>query len=158
MKIALGSDHAGFKLKEEIKSWLESEGYTVFDYGAAQEDPNDDYPDFVMPAARAVASGEAERAIIFGSSGEGEGIAANRLKGVRALVYYGPQDPLLDTHKTGMQKDLITVSREDNDSNVFAIGASFVPFGEAKEVIVRWLETPFTAEERHIRRIKKLDA
>ncbi len=72
-------------------------------------------------------------------------------------MYYGPEDPLLETHKTGVQKDLITVSREDNDSNVLALGASFVSLEEAQEVVTRWLETPFTGEERHIRRIKKLD-
>lgn len=157
MKIALAADHAGWKLKEEAKLWLESEGHTVFDYGATEESSDDDFPDFVIPAARAVAMGEVERAIVFGSSGQGEGIAANRLKGVRALVYYGPEDPLFESHKTGVQKDLITVSREDNDSNVLAIGASFVPLPEAKEVIARWLETPFTGEERHVRRIQKLD-
>lgn len=158
MKIAIGADHAGFKLKEEVKLWLEEEGHTVFDYGASLENPGDDYPDFVVPTARAVAMGEVERAIVFGSSGQGEGIAANRLKGVRALVYYGPEDPLFETHKAGVQKDLITVSREDNDSNVLAIGASFMPLPEAKEVIARWLKTPFTGEERHVRRINKLDA
>src|SRR3989344_3652338 len=121
MKIALGADHAGFALKEEIKQWLEAEGHTVFDYGAAVLNPDDDYPDFIVPAARAVASGEAERGIVFGSSGQGEGIAANRMKGVRALVYYGPEDPLFESHKTGVQKDLVTVSREDNDSNVLSI-------------------------------------
>ncbi|MBP9772162.1 MAG: RpiB/LacA/LacB family sugar-phosphate isomerase [Candidatus Pacebacteria bacterium] len=157
MKIALGADHAGFALKEELKRWLEENGHTVFDYGATDENPDDDYPDFILPAARAVAMGEADRALVLGSSGQGEGIAANRLKGVRALVYYGPEDPLLETHKTGVQKDLITVSREDNDSNVLALGASFVSLEEAQEVVTRWLETPFTGEERHIRRIKKLD-
>src|SRR5262245_1792592 len=155
MKIALAADHAGFKLKEELKAWLEAEGHTVFDYGAMEENPTDDYPDFIVPAAKAVASGEAERAVVFGSSGQGEGIAANRIKGVRALVYYGPEDPLFESHKHGMQKDLVTVSREDNDSNALAIGASFVALDEAKEVIARWLATPFTEEERHLRRIKK---
>jgi ribose 5-phosphate isomerase B len=158
MKIALGADHAGLELKEEIKTWLEADGHAIFDYGAMEENPDDDYPDFVMPAARAVAAEEADRAIIIGSSGQGEAIAANRIRGVRAFVYYGPEDPLFESHKTGMQKDIITVSREDNDSNVLSIGASFVPLDEAKEVITRWLETPFTGEERHVRRIKKLDA
>ncbi len=146
MKIALGTDHAGFHLKERIKSWLEAEGHAVFDYGAKEEEPGDDYPDYVVPAAKAVASGEAERAVIFGGSGQGEAIAANRVNGVRAVVYYG------------LAEEILILSREHNDANVLSIGARFVTSEEAQEAITIWLGTAFSGDERHLRRIKKLDA
>ncbi len=146
MKIALGADHAGFKLKEELKTWLEAEGHTVFDYSAPEETPDDDYPDFVVPAVRAVASGEAERAIIFGGSGQGEAMAANRIKGIRAAVYYG------------MSEEILTLSREHNDANVLSLAARFLTFEEAKEATHIWLHTDFSGDERHVRRIKKLDS
>lgn len=157
MKIALGTDHAGFALKEKLKPFLESLGHEVVDYGAFELNPSDDYPDFVFPVARAVAGGDVERGIVIGSSGEGESIAANRIQGVRALVYYGHRDPLTESAKVGESKDLIRVSREDNNSNVLSIGASFVAVDEAQRVVELWLQTPFTDEARHVRRIKKLD-
>ncbi|MCI0619749.1 RpiB/LacA/LacB family sugar-phosphate isomerase [Candidatus Wolfebacteria bacterium] len=158
MRIAIAADHVGFELKEKLKTFLEHLGHEVKDFGAYEFDPSDDYPDFIMPAARAVGSGEVERAIVIGSSGQGEGIVANRIKGARALVYYGNVDPLPESHKTGPSVDLITSSREDNDSNILALGASFVSLEDSELVVQRWLETPFTAEERHKRRIQFLDS
>ncbi len=146
MKIALGADHAGVALKEEIKTWLEADGHAIFDYGALEENPDDDYPDFVIPAAKAVASGEAECAIIFGGSGQGEAIAANRIQGIRAVVYYG------------LVEEILTLSREHNDANVLSLGARFLTSEEAREAVHIWLSTEFSGDERHIRRIKKLDA
>jgi ribose 5-phosphate isomerase B len=157
MQIALAADHTGFELKEKLKPLLKHLGHEVEDFGAHEFDPVDDYPDFMMPAAHAVGSGEAERGIVIGSSGQGEGIVANRVKGVRALVYYGNVEPLSESRKTGRLVDLITSSREDNDSNVLALGASFMSLEDAELIVKRWLETPFTGEERHIRRIRKLD-
>ena len=125
--------------------------------GAGTYERFDDYTDYVFPVARAVAKDSESRGIVIGSSGQGEGTAANRIKGIRAFVYYGTALPLPETAKVGVPKDIVTISREDNDSNVLALGASFVPEEEAKEVIKRWLETPFTGEERHQRRIRKLD-
>jgi ribose 5-phosphate isomerase B len=158
MKLALAADHAGFHLKEEIKTWLEENGHTVFDYGATNENPEDDYPDFIMPAARAVASGEANRAIVIGSSGQGEAMAANKIHGVRAVVYYAAAERLADSHKVGHEKSIIEASRTDNDSNVLAIGASFVSLENAKRVVSEWLSLQFSHEERHVRRIAKLEA
>ncbi|MEK7579501.1 MAG: RpiB/LacA/LacB family sugar-phosphate isomerase [Patescibacteria group bacterium] len=157
MRIALGADHAGFALKEKLVSFVAELGYEIIDKGAFSYDKDDDYPDFIISAVRAVADDEADRAIVVGSSGQGEGMAANKVKGVRAAVYYGHKDHLPQTKKTGQQKGLIASAREDNDSNVLAIGASFVNEDEAKQAVKEWLETPFSNEERHVRRIKKLD-
>jgi len=157
MKIALASDHAGFQLKEVIKKFLIELGHDVKDFGAIEYNDGDDYPDFIIPAAKAVAAGEVDRAIVFGSSGQGEGIASNRVNGVRAFVYYGDAKPLSKHTKVGKIENIVQVSREDNDSNVLSLGASFVSEDEAKKVIKLWLDTLFTNEERHARRIKKLD-
>lgn len=157
MRIAIAADHAGFEFKEKLKPFLEHLGHDVQDFGAHKFNASDDYPDFIIPAARAVGAGEVDRAIVIGSSGQGEGIVSNRVKGVRTLVYYGNVEPLPESHKTGPQVDLITSSREDNDSNVLALGASFVSLEDAELIVQRWLETPFTGEARHARRIAKLD-
>ena len=157
MKIALAADHAGFALKEKLKRFLEGAGHEVVDFGAGELNRDDDYPDFIIPAARALAKGEAERAIILGSSGQGEAVAANRTKGVRTLVYYGVASPLQEHAKVGMIRGIVETSREDNNSNVLSIGASFVGEEEAKEVVRAWLTAPFAGEERHVRRIEKLD-
>lgn len=158
MKIALGADHAGFHLKETLKAFLGSEGHEILDFGATTEDPADDYPDFVRPAAQAVAQGEADRAIVVGSSGEGEAMAANKIRGIRAVVYYGAAERLPESHKVGHEKSIIEASRTDNDSNVLAIGASFVSLESAKRVVSEWLSLQFSHEERHVRRITKLEA
>jgi ribose 5-phosphate isomerase B len=146
MKIALGADHAGFKLKEKVSEFLVSLGHEVMDKGAFSFDPADDYPDFVFPVAHAVADGEADRGIIVGKSGEGEAMCANRVKGVRAALF------------SGGPKEIIQLSREHNDANVLSLGSDFVDFETAQEILPTWLSTPFSADERHVRRIKKLDA
>lgn len=158
MKIALAADHAGFLLKEALKPFLVSEGHEVIDCGATVEDPNDDYPDFVRPAALAVSRGDAERAIVIGSSGQGEAMTANKVHGARAVVYYGMAERLPDSHKVGHEQGIIEASRKDNDSNVLALGASFVSLDEAKRVVTEWLSLNFSGEERHVRRIAKLEA
>lgn len=147
MKIYLGSDHAGFRLKEEIRHFLVAEGYNVTDLGANRESRDDDYPDFVHPVAEKVSEDPDNRwGIILGGSGEGEAIVANRYKGVRAAVWYGKNDRI------------ITLSREHNDANVLAIGARFVSAEEAKLAIQLWLTTPFSHDPRHQRRIDKIDS
>lgn len=145
MKIALGTDHAGFELKETVKAHLEAAGHEVADYGAYELDTDDDYPDFVFPACWAVSDGEVERAIVFGGSGQGEGVAANKVDGIRAVVWYGGED------------DIITLSREHNDANVLSIGARFVSTEDAMDAINTWLAADFSNDERHVRRNKKLD-
>lgn len=146
MKIYIGTDHAGFLHKEEIKNFLLAEGVDVVDYGAETFDENDDYPDFISLVAQAVAADVGSAGIIFGGSGQGEAIVANRTAGVRAVVYYGGPD------------SIITLSREHNDANVLSIGARFVSIEEAKAVVVLWLQTNFSGEERHVRRITKIDS
>lgn len=146
MIIYLGADHAGFALKEEIKVWLREEGYQIQDEGAFQLEPTDDYPDFVSIVAKQVAAEPVEsRGLIFGGSGQGEAIVANRFTGVRAAVYYGGPE------------QVITWSREHNNANVLSLGARLLKPDEAKTAIKLWLETNFTGEDRHIRRIKKID-
>jgi len=146
-RIILATDHAGFKLKEAIKSFLESKGYGVLDVGAHEYNEGDDYPPFMIAAAMKVAedlSGET-KAVIFGGSGEGEAIVANRFPGVRALVWYGGS------------KDILKLSREHNNANILSIGARFVDEASAKEAVELWLSTPFSQDERHIRRIQEID-
>lgn len=145
MKIFLGTDHAGYDLKEKIKEWLAEWGYEYEDKGAHSLDPTDDYPDFIHPVAEAVSlDSENNRGVILGGSGQGEAMAANRAQGVRAAVYYGGN------------LDIVRISREHNNSNVLALGARFVEEEEAKQAVKLWLDTPFSEDERHIRRISKI--
>ncbi len=144
MKIVLASDHAGFELKNHVKDHLTKKGYQVEDFGAYEYNSNDDYPDFILPAARVVGSSKNTFGIIFGGSGQGEAMAANRVKGVRAVVYYdGP-------------KRIIKLSRQHNNANILSLGARFLSKERAIEVIELWLKTPFEGD-RHLQRIKKLD-
>lgn len=152
--IYLGADHRGYDLKEKIKQWLSDWGYQFEDCGAFTYDKDDDYPDFVSKAAQAVANDpEQSRGIILGGSGQGEAMAANRFKGVRAAVFYGL--PTVVLAKEG--PDIIKMSREHNNANILSLGASFLNEESAKNAIKLWLETDFTKEERHERRLKKLD-
>jgi ribose 5-phosphate isomerase B len=145
MRIALASDHAGYELKEVLKAHLISGGHEVEDSGAHALDPADDYPDFIVPAAHMVSDGICERAIVLGGSGQGEAMAANRVAGVRAVVYYGEPS------------DIIRLSREHNDANVLSLGARFLSKEEAVSAVDAWLGTPFSEDERHARRIAMLD-
>jgi|SRR3989344_459959 len=146
MKIFLGADHAGFGLKEKVKVHLRGLGYEVADEGAFKLDSADDYPDFVEIVSKQVASDpENHRGIIFGGSGQGEAMCANRFKHVRAAVWYGGSD------------EILKLSRGHNNANILSIGARFVDEIVAKRVIKLWLDTAFSGEDRHIRRIAKLD-
>lgn len=144
-KIYLASDHAGFELKETFAAHLRERGYEVEDVGPLAFDPQDDYPDYILPMAAKVAGDRGSFGIGIGASGQGEAIVANRLKGVRAAVYYGGSD------------EIIRLSRQHNDANVLSLGAKFLSADEAKAAAILWLETPFSNEERHARRIKKID-
>ena len=159
MKIAIGSDHTGFELKEKLVPFIEQElGIDVIDDGAYELDKSDDYPDFVIPVARTVSENPHDvRGIIIGYSGQGEAIAANRFPHVRAIVYYGEQKPLKDSSKSGSPSGVIEAGRADNDSNILSIGAGFVNFEEAREAVKRWLDTSFSGEDRHVRRISKIE-
>ena len=144
MKIYLASDHAGFGLKQFLGDHLKDLGHAVEDCGALEMDPLDDYPDFIIPAAEKVAKNPNSRGIIMGGSGQGEAIAANRIKGVRAVVFYaGPMD-------------IVKLSRTHNNANILSFGARFITQEKAADVIDLWLNEPFEGG-RHKKRIDKLD-
>ena len=144
MNIHLATDHAGLELKNAIKDYLIEKGHEVTDHGAHEYDAQDDYPDFIFPCARAVAANPENRGIILGGSGQGEAMAANRIKGVRAAVYYGEE------------REIARLSREHNNANVLSLGARFISEQEIYDVIETWLDEPFEGG-RHQRRIDKLD-
>lgn len=144
MKIHLATDHAGLELKDKIKQHLNELGHDVIDHGAYEYDALDDYPDFIFPCAKAVTEDNRSRGIILGGSGQGEAMAANRIKGIRAAVFYnGP-------------KEIIELSRQHNDANILSLGARFMSEEEIYRIIEIWFDTDFE-EGRHKRRIDKLD-
>ena len=144
MKIHIATDHAGLDLKNIIRDYLISKGHEVTDHGAHKYDALDDYPDYIFPCAKAVASDLESRGIILGGSGQGEAMAANRVKGVRAAVFYnGPVE-------------IVKLSREHNNANILSLGARFMTEDEIYNVIEMWLDEPFGGG-RHQRRIDKLD-
>jgi len=143
--IYLASDHAGFELKKQIGEFLKEMNLDFEDVGPHTYDAQDDYPDFIIPAAEKVAEKPLEnKGIVLGGSGQGEALAANKVKGVRAALYYGGST------------DIITLSRVHNNANVLSLGARFLTMDEIKEVIKLWLATDFTEEERHARRLDKI--
>ncbi|MFL3050791.1 MAG: RpiB/LacA/LacB family sugar-phosphate isomerase [Candidatus Neomarinimicrobiota bacterium] len=144
MIIHIATDHAGLDLKNSLKDYLNSQGYEVIDHGAFEYDARDDYPDFIFPCAKAVASDKNSKGVILGGSGQGEAMAANRIKGIRAAVYYGSE------------VDIPILSRQHNNSNILSIGARFVSKKEIYAILDEWLSEPFTGG-RHQRRLDKLD-
>ncbi len=148
MTIYFATDHAGFELKNILLAHVrDTLGMAVVDCGAEQYDAEDDYPDFIQVAARKVAEdSKNHRAVILGGSGQGEAIVANRFKGVRATVYYGGESTI------------IALGRQHNDTNVLSLGARFLSVEEAKQAVTDWLATDFSEDERHIRRIAKIDS
>lgn len=145
MEIFLGSDHAGFELKEKIQKFLLSKGYIVTDCGPDVYDPMDDYPDFISRVAQNVSRSRQAKGIIFGMSGQGEAMVANRFPNVRASVYYGGAE------------EIIRLSREHNDANILSLGTKLLSLEEITRAITLWLETPFSGAERHIRRIREIE-
>ena len=144
MKIHLATDHAGLELKEKVKLYLSDLNYEVIDHGAYEYDALDDYPDFIFPCANAVSNDPESKGIILGGSGQGEAMAANRVKGVRAAVFYNGPD------------EIIKLSRKHNNANILSLGARFMSEGEMYKIIEVWLSTDFESG-RHQRRIQKLD-
>ena len=158
MIVYFASDHAGFELKNELLAFVRDElGLEVKDCGAHTFDVGDDYPDFIRLVAEAVSRNPVEaRAIILGGSGQGEAMCANKYAGVRAVVYYGA--PLRSqTDADGQELDMVMSTRVHNDANVLSLGVRFLDTVEAKEAVKMWLETPFSQDARHVRRIKKLE-
>jgi len=150
-KIYIGTDHAGFELKQQLIPFIKELGYEVKDCGAFKYEKDDDFPDYISPVAKAVAlNPESNCGIVLGGSGQGEAIVANRYPNVRAIVFYG--DPGLFP-----KESIIQLSRLHNDSNILSLGARFLKINQAKRAIRTWLLTNFSNEERHIRRIKKIE-
>lgn len=149
--IYLATDHAGFELKEKVKSYLASTypSISVQDCGATTYDESDDYTDFIHKAGESlsadVITGKGNRAIVFGGSGEGEAMVMNRYKGVRCTTYYGGSI------------DIVKLGREHNDANAISFGARFLEESECLLAIDTFLKTPFSKDSRHARRIHKLD-
>jgi len=141
MKIAIGSDHAGFIYKEKIKQFLSALGHEVTDFGTDSEEPVD-YPLFIRPVAEAVARGEVERGVVLGGSGNGEAMAANRVKTVRCALCWNVVSARL--------------ARQHNDANMISLGQRMLSEEEALEIVRVWLETEFEGG-RHLRRIQLLD-
>ena len=144
-KIYISGDHAGFKLKEKLKPFLEKKGYVVKDIGPFEYNSKDDYPDFVMPMAKKVAKDKNSKGIIMAGSGQGEVIAANRVKGARAALFYGGNP------------NILKLSRAHNNSNILSLGARFLTEKEIKNAVSIWLKAPFSNAARHKRRLKKLE-
>ncbi len=142
MKIYLGTDHAGFELKEKIKLFLKENNYDVEDCGAFEFNKDDDYPDFISKVGENVSKDTNSRGIVLGKSGAGECIVANKYKGVRAFL--------------AVNDNNVKLAREHNDANIISIGSEIVPLDETKKLIKLFLETPFSGDERHVRRINKI--
>jgi ribose 5-phosphate isomerase B len=144
MKIHLATDHAGFELKNQIMQYLVDLDYEVSDHGAFEYDENDDYPVYVSKAAQAVSDEpESNIAIVFGGSGQGEDMVADKFSHVRSAVYYGNN------------LEIVKLAREHNNANVLSLGARFISLHEAKIAVKLFIETPFSGEERHVRRIQE---
>lgn len=142
VRVYLGSDHAGFELKEHLVTWLKERGHDVVDAGPAVFDAVDDYPPFVLRAAEGVASDPGSLGVVIGGSGNGEQIAANKVKGVRAALAWS--------------EDTARLAREHNDANVLGIGGRMHSLEEASRFVEVFLATPYSDEERHTRRIAML--
>ena len=142
MKIGIGSDHAGFEYKEQIKRLLRKMGHKVVDFGTHSKRPVD-YPKYIRPVAEAVAAGDVDRGIVLGGSGNGEAIVANRVRGVRCALCWN-----VETAEMG---------RRHNDCNAISIGQRMISIEIAFDIVKVWLKTPF-AGGRHLRRIKEIDA
>lgn len=143
--IYLASDHAGIECKDKVRDWLQEKGCSVTDFGAFVKNDLDDFPVFVSQVARSISQYPKDSAgIVFGGSGQGEAIIANRFPNVRAAVYYGGK------------KDILKLSREHNDANVLAIGARFVDKSSLSDLIWQWLHTPRLEDKKYIRRNEQI--
>ena len=163
MKIYIGSDHTGFEIKEKLKTYLSDLGlgYEVEDKGAFSYNPDDDYPDFIRPVAEAVAKDSNSRGIILGGSGQGEAMCANRVPGVRAAVFYTEALPPgaidIKGEKSNDPFEIVKLARVHNDANILSLSVRFLSEDQIKFATQLFLKTEFKGEERHIRRIKKLE-
>ena len=141
MRIAIAADHAGYHLKEKLKGYLKDEGYSVYDFGT-DSDMSVDYPDYICPAARSVAEGKQHLGIVLGGSGNGEAMAANKIKGIRCALCFNDESARL--------------AKEHNDANMISIGARMVSQLTAISIVETWLQSKFEGG-RHVQRIEKLN-
>lgn len=160
MKVYIGSDHAGFALKERIKEQLIQQGFAVSDCGAYAFEKDDDYVDFVSATAKAVAADPTSRGIVIGGSGQGEGMVANKIPGIRCAVFYTPAVPAQAIDVTGQTSEdpftMLALTREHNDANVLSLSARFLSELDAFKAVEVFLGATFSGEERHVRRIEKI--
>ena len=145
MKIYIGSDHAGYELKEKLKAYMQTLNIEFVDKGAFNLNKEDDYPDFIVPVAEAVVKDAESLGIVIGGSGEGEQISANKIDGIRAIEFYGGN------------LEIVKLGREHNNANILSLGARFITEDDAKNAILLFMNTPFTNDERHVRRIEKIN-
>lgn len=160
MTVYLATDHAGFGLKEKVKNFLEDQGYQIQDCGAYKFDKDDDYPDFISKAAEKVSQNAGSLGVIFGSSGQGEAMVANKFKNIRCAVFYTPFIPAHNVDVSGRTSnnpfEMIRLTKEHNNANMLSIGAKMIKEEDALKAIKLWLDAPFTNEERHVRRVEKI--
>ena len=144
MRVHIGGDHAAYELQRDLVTWLAEQGHDVVDHGPLDHDPQDDYPVYVLRAARAVAQEEGSLGIVLGGSGNGEQMAANKVAGIRAGLAYNPE--------------LARLMREHNDARVLSIGARMHTTEEGRAMVEAFLTTDFSGDERHQRRIDMMRA
>lgn len=152
MKIHIGSDHAGFEMKKKLVAFLQDMNFQVVDHGADRLVPDDDYPDYIAPVAEAVSLDLESRGIVLGGSGQGEAIVANKFPGIRCVVFNGQYKP----EDGRFVPEEIMITRQHNDANILSLGARFLSDDEAQRAVRLWLNTGFSEDERHLRRIEKI--
>lgn len=165
MKIAITTDHTGLAvgdMYERVKEYIQSLGHEVTDMGPETLDMDDDYPGLMFPAVKAVVAKEFDAAILFGGSGQGEAMAANRIPGARCTVFYAPAIASQPVDAEGSTSDdpyeILRLSRQHNHANVLSLSSRFLNLEEIKQAVKVWLETPYSDAERHVRRVRQLDS
>lgn len=143
MKIYLASDHGGYELRKGLAQYLQEKNYVIQDMGNQEHNPEDDYPDFILPLAEEVANNPGSTGIILGRSGNGEAIAANKVKGIKAAVC--------------LTEEMAVKARQHNDANILSLGADYLDLEKAKKIVDVFLGTPFSKEEKHKRRVEKIN-
>jgi ribose 5-phosphate isomerase B len=161
LKLVIACDHTGIEQAKSLKQYLTDLGYEIKYLGPETLNKDDDYPDFIKPAALAVASGEYGIGIILGGSGQGEAMSANRVKGVRCGVYYGPAVPKGVVDVSGRESrdpyEILKLTKKHNHANMLSLGVRFLTLEDIKQACRVWLESKYEDEPRHLRRISKLD-
>lgn len=161
MNIYLATDHAGFALKEVVKEFLLGEGHSVEDLGATVFDKHDDYPDFISKAAEKISSNPYDFAVIFGGNGQAEAFLANKYPHVKAVVFYGTKTPVVSVDVNDRTSDdpyeMIRLVREHDNANILSLAARFVTNEETLEAVRLFISTLFPKDERHVRRLTKID-